>query len=105
MLILPTGGDPFDHELQLSQLRWVATSRAAATGLAAASVDTPPAAVGDLAELLDIDVEQLTRPGPLIPLIGGAPAHQLPGEPVEICQQRHLPAAQHRPDSGRRQPQ
>jgi p-hydroxybenzoate 3-monooxygenase len=32
--MLHTGGDPFDHQLQLAQLRWVATSRAAATGLA-----------------------------------------------------------------------
>jgi p-hydroxybenzoate 3-monooxygenase len=27
-------GDPFDDELQLSQLRWVASSTAGATGLA-----------------------------------------------------------------------
>ena len=32
--MLHTSGDPFDAELQLSQLRWVATSRAGATGLA-----------------------------------------------------------------------
>ena len=28
------GGDPFDAQLQLSQLRWVTSSEAAATGLA-----------------------------------------------------------------------
>jgi p-hydroxybenzoate 3-monooxygenase len=32
--MLHTSGDPFDAQLQLSQLRWVATSHAAATGLA-----------------------------------------------------------------------
>jgi p-hydroxybenzoate 3-monooxygenase len=32
--MLHTSGDPFDQQVQLSQLRWVATSRAAATGLA-----------------------------------------------------------------------
>ncbi|GIF09213.1 4-hydroxybenzoate 3-monooxygenase [Actinoplanes siamensis] len=32
--MLHTSGDPFDAELQLSQLRWVASSRAGATGLA-----------------------------------------------------------------------
>jgi p-hydroxybenzoate 3-monooxygenase len=32
--MLHAGGDPFDAQLQLSQLRWVATSRAGATGLA-----------------------------------------------------------------------
>ena len=32
--LLRTSGDPFDAQLQLSQLRWVATSSAAATGLA-----------------------------------------------------------------------
>jgi hypothetical protein len=30
----PTSGDPFDAELQLSQLRWVCTSNAGAAGLA-----------------------------------------------------------------------
>ena len=32
--MLHTSGDPFDAQLQLSQLRWVATSEAGATGLA-----------------------------------------------------------------------
>ena len=32
--MLHSSGDPFDEQLQLSQLRWVATSRAGATGLA-----------------------------------------------------------------------
>jgi p-hydroxybenzoate 3-monooxygenase len=32
--MLHTGGDPFDAQLQLSQLRWVVSSQAAATGLA-----------------------------------------------------------------------
>jgi p-hydroxybenzoate 3-monooxygenase len=32
--MLHATGDPFDHQLQLAQLRWVATSRAGATGLA-----------------------------------------------------------------------
>src|SRR5690349_3978796 len=32
--MLHTGGDPFDAQLQLSQLRWVTTSNAGATGLA-----------------------------------------------------------------------
>ncbi|MBM2623838.1 4-hydroxybenzoate 3-monooxygenase [Actinoplanes sp. LDG1-06] len=32
--MLHTGGDPFDAQLQLSQLRWVTTSEAGATGLA-----------------------------------------------------------------------
>ncbi|MFL1381729.1 MULTISPECIES: 4-hydroxybenzoate 3-monooxygenase [unclassified Nocardiopsis] len=32
--MLHTGADPFDTQLQLSQLRWVATSEAGATGLA-----------------------------------------------------------------------
>jgi p-hydroxybenzoate 3-monooxygenase len=32
--MLHTGSDPFDHQLQLSQLRWVSTSEAGATGLA-----------------------------------------------------------------------
>ena len=32
--MLHTTGDPFDAQLQLSQLRWVATSPAGATGLA-----------------------------------------------------------------------
>jgi p-hydroxybenzoate 3-monooxygenase len=32
--MLHTGGDPFDAQLQLSQLRWVVSSHAAATGLA-----------------------------------------------------------------------
>jgi p-hydroxybenzoate 3-monooxygenase len=32
--MLHTSGDPFDAQLQLSQLRWVASSEAAATGLA-----------------------------------------------------------------------
>ncbi|HSE72057.1 MAG TPA: 4-hydroxybenzoate 3-monooxygenase [Nocardioidaceae bacterium] len=32
--MLHTSGDPFDAQLQLSQLRWVATSQAAAAGLA-----------------------------------------------------------------------
>jgi p-hydroxybenzoate 3-monooxygenase len=34
MLHVPPAGDPFDVKLQLSQLRWVAGSRAAATALA-----------------------------------------------------------------------
>ena len=34
MLHLQPGGDPFDLRLQLSQLRYVATSEAAATSLA-----------------------------------------------------------------------
>lgn len=32
--MLHTSGDDFDQQLQLSQLRWVATSEAGATGLA-----------------------------------------------------------------------
>ena len=32
--MLHTSGDPFDAQLQLSQLRWVASSVAGATGLA-----------------------------------------------------------------------
>ncbi|SDC82666.1 4-hydroxybenzoate 3-monooxygenase [Nocardioides lianchengensis] len=32
--MLHTGGDPFDEQLQLSQLRWVTSSEAGATGLA-----------------------------------------------------------------------
>ena len=32
--MLHTSGDPFDAELQLSQLRWVCSSDAGATGLA-----------------------------------------------------------------------
>jgi p-hydroxybenzoate 3-monooxygenase len=32
--MLHTSGDPFDAQLQLSQLRWVTTSNAGATGLA-----------------------------------------------------------------------
>ena len=32
--MLHTSGDPFDAELQLSQLRWVTSSEAGATGLA-----------------------------------------------------------------------
>jgi p-hydroxybenzoate 3-monooxygenase len=32
--MLHIGGDPFDEQLQLSQLRWVTTSEAGATGLA-----------------------------------------------------------------------
>lgn len=32
--MLHTGEDPFDHQLQLSQLRWVTSSEAGATGLA-----------------------------------------------------------------------
>jgi p-hydroxybenzoate 3-monooxygenase len=32
--MLHTSGDPFDAQLQLSQLQWVATSPAGATGLA-----------------------------------------------------------------------
>ncbi len=32
--MLHTGEDPFDHQLQLAQLRWVATSEAGASGLA-----------------------------------------------------------------------
>jgi p-hydroxybenzoate 3-monooxygenase len=32
--MLHTGDDPFDHQLQLSQLRWVTSSDAGATGLA-----------------------------------------------------------------------
>jgi p-hydroxybenzoate 3-monooxygenase len=33
--------DPFDAQLQLAQLRWVASSRAAATGLAESYVGLP----------------------------------------------------------------
>ncbi len=32
--MLHTGEDPFDHQLQLAQLRWVASSEAGASGLA-----------------------------------------------------------------------
>ena len=32
--MLHTSGDPFDEQLQLSQLRWVTSSEAGATGLA-----------------------------------------------------------------------
>jgi p-hydroxybenzoate 3-monooxygenase len=32
--MLHTSGDAFEQQLQLSQLRWVATSEAGATGLA-----------------------------------------------------------------------
>lgn len=33
-MMLHTGEDPFDAQLQLAQLRWVASSEAGATGLA-----------------------------------------------------------------------
>lgn len=39
--LLHATGDPFDEQLQLSQLRWVAESRAAATGLAENYVGRP----------------------------------------------------------------
>jgi p-hydroxybenzoate 3-monooxygenase len=41
MLHRATGGDPFDEQLQLSQLRYVASSRAAATSLAENYVGLP----------------------------------------------------------------
>jgi p-hydroxybenzoate 3-monooxygenase len=41
MLHLATGGDPFDRQLQLSQLRYVTSSRAAAEGLAENYVGLP----------------------------------------------------------------
>ncbi len=39
--MLHATGDPFDEQLQSSQLRWVAESRAAATGLAENYVGRP----------------------------------------------------------------
>jgi hypothetical protein len=48
-------------------------------------------------------VQQVTWPGVLVALVGRAVAQQLPGEPVQVGQARHLPAAQHGPDRRGRQ--
>jgi p-hydroxybenzoate 3-monooxygenase len=42
-------GDPFQHQMQLSQLRYTAGSRAAATSLAENYVGLPLSGVGDAA--------------------------------------------------------
>lgn len=36
------------------------------------AVDTPPAAIGDTTELLHIDMDQVSRLVPLIPMVGAA---------------------------------
>ena len=61
--------------------------------------DAPAAAVRDVAELLDIDVDQLAGPVPLIA------ADRHPGGPVQVRQPRAAVAAQDRVHRGGRQAQ
>jgi hypothetical protein len=59
-----------------------------------AAVHPPPAAVRYPAELLDVDVQQLTWPVPFVADVGGSLAHELAGELVNLRQVRDLPAPQ-----------
>src|SRR5690625_3066564 len=62
----------------------------------AAAVGAPAAAVGDLAQLLHIHVDQLPGPGPFVAHGGGlGGADLLPGRRVQLVQVGHAGAAQH----------
>jgi hypothetical protein len=63
------------------------------------AVDAPSAAVGDVAELLDVDVDQLAGPLALVAADGQ------PGTAVQVRQARAAVAAQDRVDGRRRQVQ
>ncbi len=67
-------------------------------------MDPPATAVGDMTELLDVDVQQLAGLRALIPAIAVPSAAQLSGEPVDLGQPRQRGAGEHRPDGGGRQP-
>src|SRR5689334_14807179 len=58
------------------------------------AVDAPAAAVGDVAEFLDVHVHQLARGGALIT------AHPLAAGPVQVSQRRAAVAGQHRMHGG-----
>ncbi len=68
-----------------------------------AAVDAPAAAVRHLAQLLDIDVQQLAGPVPFVADVGRSSADDLAGQSVDLARVRQLPAAQDRPDPGGRQ--
>src|SRR5699024_7641523 len=69
-----------------------------------ASVGAPAAAVGDLAQLLHIHVDQLPGPGPLVAHGGGlGGADLLTGHRVQLVQVGHAGAAQHPGDGARGQ--
>lgn len=73
----------------------VVVADAASTDLFAAAVDTPATAVGDLAELLDVHVDQLTRSFAFVTDAGCAGgANDVAGDRVALGQVGHLVAAQ-----------
>jgi hypothetical protein len=58
-------------------------------GAGGAADEAPPATVGDVAQLLDVDVDQRARVGMLVP------AHRLPGGPVEVSEPVQPAPGQH----------
>src|SRR5690625_2827883 len=74
----------------------IADTRLAIAVARGAAVGAPPAAVGDLAQLLHIHVDQLPGPVALIAHGGGlGGADLLPGHRVQLAQIGHPGAAQH----------
>jgi hypothetical protein len=72
----------------------------------AAAVQPPAAAVGNAAQLLDIDVDQLAGLVALVTAARGAPGAQPgAGDRVQVAQERDLVAAQDAPDGGRAGPE
>ena len=70
-----------------------------------APVQAPPAALGHPAELLDIDMEQLTGAATFITRSAPSPADRLAGDRVDRRQRRNLMAGQDPPDGGGDQPE
>jgi hypothetical protein len=80
----------------------VVPAQSAAADLLGAAVHPPAAAVGHPAELLDVDVQQITGVLALVAAVAVPPAaQQLPGEPVHVGQPGQSGAGEHRPDRGR----
>jgi hypothetical protein len=81
-------------------------AQAASTVLLLAAVQPPATAGRDLAELLDVDVNQIAGTGMFVTdLAVPAAPDQLAGQPVQISQMRQLLAAQHRADRAGRHPE
>ena len=70
-----------------------------------AAPQPPAAAVGDPAEFLDIDMEQVTGVGAFVADAGVAAPHRLAGDRVHRGQRRHLMARQDASDGGGDQPE
>src|SRR5690606_5407738 len=80
----------------------IANAPAAVAVARGAAVGAPAAAVGDLAQLLHIHVDQLPGPGPLVAHGGGlGGADLLTGHRVQLAQVGHAGAAQHPGDGAR----